>query len=64
MFNPDIVLLQAGDCAFMFRLAVEVAEKYNAELVIYNSEGYYFKRLIIFRDTGLHTFYILFFYLA
>lgn len=61
MFNPDIVLLQAGDCAFMFQLAVEVAEKYNAELVIYNSEGYYFKRFDYFQGHGIaHILYPVF----
>ena len=42
-FRPDIVLLQAGDCAFMFNLAVETARCQNARLVIYSSEGYYYK---------------------
>lgn len=52
-FAPDIVLLQAGDCAFMYRLAVKVAKKQNAKLVIYNSEGYYFKNFDYFRSSGI-----------
>ena len=35
-FKPDIVLLQAGDCAFMYDLAAKTAKRQNAKLVIYN----------------------------
>ena len=42
-FKPEMVLLQAGDSPFLYDLAVEIAKKYNAPLVIYNSEDYYFK---------------------
>lgn len=60
-FAPDIVLLQAGDCAFMYDLAVETAKHTNAKLAIYNSEGYYYKDFDYFRGTGLaHTVYPLF----
>lgn len=52
-FNPDIILLQAGDFAFMYRLAVRLAEKCQAKLVIYNSEGYYFKDFDYFRSSGI-----------
>lgn len=58
---PEIVLLQAGDCAFLFHLAMEAARKYNAKLVIYNTEGYYFKNFDYFQGTGLaHFLYPLF----
>lgn len=60
-FQPDIVLLQAGDCAFMFDLAVETARCQNARLVIYNSEGYYYKDFDYFRGRGLaHWVYPIF----
>ena len=52
-FSPDIVLLQAGDCAFMFRLALRIAKKLSAKLVIYNTEGYYFKDFDYFRASGI-----------
>lgn len=52
-FNPDIILLQAGDFAFMYRLAVRLAEKCQAKLIIYNSEGYYFKDFDYFRSSGI-----------
>lgn len=60
-FAPQVVLLQAGDCGFMFRLAEDVAQQYNAKLVIYNSEAYYFKPFDYFRAKGLaHWAYPLF----
>lgn len=55
-FAPDMVLLQAGDCAFMYDLAVETAKHTNSKLVIYNSEGYYYKNFDYFRGTGLAHF--------
>lgn len=59
--HPDIVLLQAGDCAFMFKLAVKTAKRMNAKLVIYNSEGYYYKDFDYFRGRGLaHIVYPIF----
>lgn len=42
-FNPDIILLQLGDYAFMLRIALKLAKKRGIPLVIYNSEDYYFK---------------------
>lgn len=60
-FNPDIVLLQAGDCAFMYKLSVELSKRNNASLVIYNSEGYYYKDYDYFRASGLeHKLYPVF----
>lgn len=60
-FSPDVVLLQAGDCPFMFDLALKVAKKQSAKLVVYNSEGYYFKDFDYFRTKGLKkTFYPIF----
>lgn len=60
-FMPDVVLLQAGDCEFMFRLARETAKRLNTKLVIYNSEGYYYKDFDYFRGRGLaHMAYPLF----
>lgn len=42
-FDPEVVLLQLGDYAFMLRIALEIAKKRNIPLVIYNTEDYYFK---------------------
>lgn len=61
-FNPEIVLLQAGDSPFMYDLAYDVSKKFNVKLVIYNSEGYYFKDFDYFKSTGLaHLVYPVFF---
>lgn len=60
-FSPEIVLLQAGDCAFMFNIARKISKKYNIPLVIYNSEAYYFKKFDYFRSVGIKkAFYPLF----
>lgn len=60
-FAPDIVLLQAGDCAFLFAIAVEMVKKTRAKLIIYNSEGYYYKKYDYFRARGLaHVLYPVF----
>ena len=42
-FNPDIIVLQLGDYAFMLRIALKLAEKKRIPLVVYNSEDYFFK---------------------
>lgn len=42
-FNPEVILFQAGDSAFLFRIVRKLAEKYNIPVIIYNTEGYYFK---------------------
>lgn len=45
----------------MYRLAVKVAKRQEAKLVIYNSEGYYFKEFDYFRAHGMaHFLYPLF----
>ncbi len=52
-FSPEIILLQAGDSAFMLRLGRELSQKYHIPLVIYNSEAYYFKKHNYFRSKGI-----------
>lgn len=60
-FAPEVVLLQAGDCPFMLRLAEDLARQYAAPLVIYNSESDYFKDFDYFRARGpAHWCYPLF----
>lgn len=49
-FQPEIVLLQVGDCAFMNRLACRIAKKYGATLDVFNTETYYLKDFNYFRD--------------
>ena len=60
-FSPEVILLQAGDCAFMLKLATKLSNKYRIPLVIYNSEAYYFKKFDYFRSKGIaKLFYPLF----
>ena len=42
-FQPELILFQAGDAGFLFRLTVKTAERYDIPIVLYNTEGYYFK---------------------
>ena len=49
-FNPECVLLQMGDCDFLIRFTIWVAKRYHSEIIIYNSEAYYFKDFNYFRD--------------
>ena len=57
-FDPQVIVLQAGDFGYMFRLARKLAETFKIPLVIYNSEGYYFKDYDYFQAKGLaHLLY-------
>ena len=42
-FNPELIFFQAGHSSYRFKIATDLAKKRNIPLVIYNSEGYYFK---------------------
>lgn len=43
-FSPEVVLLQAGDAPFMYRIARKIASRFGVPLVMYNSENYVLKR--------------------
>lgn len=43
-FNPDIVMLQSGDSAFMLDIALEISKKRQIPLMVFNTEGYYFSK--------------------
>lgn len=45
-FQPNIVLLQAGDLPIMFDIAMKVAKSSSASLMMYNSEGYVLKDIL------------------
>ena len=49
-FNPECILLQIGDCAFMIKFALWCAKRFKSKIFIYNTEGYYFKNFNYFRD--------------
>ncbi|MDR4925436.1 glycosyltransferase [Peribacillus simplex] len=42
-FQPEVILFQAGDSAFMYDIARKLSIKYKIPLIIYNSEDYYLK---------------------
>ena len=56
-FSPEAVLLQAGDNAFLLRLAMTTASKYKIPLIIYNTEGYYFKNKNYFKGSGIASIF-------
>ena len=43
-FNPEVVLVQAGDSPFMLHITRKIAKKYNIPIVMYNSENYVLKK--------------------
>lgn len=60
-FNPEVIFAQAGDTAFRLKIATDLAKEKNIPLVVYNSEGYYFKRYNYMKDARLtKLFYPLF----
>jgi len=60
-FSPDVVLIQAGDNAFLLKIATDLAKEKNIPLIVYNTEGYYFKKKNYMKGSGLPAiFYPLF----
>ena len=55
-FVPDIVLLQAGDAPFMYKIARRIARKYHAKLVMFNTEYYVLKKLM-YASSGKQMFW-------
>lgn len=45
-FNPEVVLLQASDCPFMYAIAIRISVERNIPLIMYNSESYVLKKRI------------------
>lgn len=43
-FRPELILIQAGDAGFLFEIALEIGNKFDSPIIIYNTEGYYFKK--------------------
>lgn len=42
-FDPELIVFQAGDTPFMYKIARTISNDYKIPLVIFNTEGYYFK---------------------
>ena len=55
-FKPEIILVQAGDSSFLFNIALSIAQKYSAEIVIYNTEGYYFKKTSYLQENKISKY--------
>lgn len=61
-FNPEVVILQAGDLPAFYDIAVRIAKKKKIPLVIYNSEEYYFKDYCYFgEDASFKWLYPMFY---
>jgi len=54
--SPEIVLLQAGDAPFMYRIARKIARKYHAKLVMFNTEHYVLKN-VMYSYAGTNLFW-------
>ncbi|MDO5547856.1 MAG: hypothetical protein Q4F79_05140 [Eubacteriales bacterium] len=60
-FSPNVIVVQAGDSPFIFKLARLISTKKSIPIVIYNSENFYFKDYDYFRSDGVaHLMYPLF----
>lgn len=51
-FNPQLILFFAGESTFTFNIALKLSKAYNLPIVLYNSEGYYFKDRNYLKDSG------------
>lgn len=51
-YEPEIILVQAGDAGFLLNLAERISAQYHADIVIYNTEGYYFKTRSYLQDNN------------
>lgn len=52
-FQPELILFQAGDAGFLFRLTMKIAERYDIPIILYNTEGYYFKKKSYLHDSSV-----------
>ena len=52
-FNPELILIQPGDFAYIIKIAIKLSKKFNVPLVMHQSEAYYLKpnesRSLIYR---------------
>lgn len=55
-FSPNVIVVQAGDSPFIFRLARRISKEKSIPIVIYNSENYVFKDYDYFRSQGFAHF--------
>ena len=58
-FSPEVVLLQAGDSPFMYDLAMKIAKRYRAKIVIFNTEYYVLKKYMYSSVTSFSVWHSL-----
>ena len=56
-FQPQVVLLQAGDAPFMYKIARKIAIKYGAKLLMFNTENYVLKKRMYAAKPGDSMFW-------
>lgn len=54
---PEVILVQAGDAGFLLELAVDVGKRFGAQIIVYNTEGYYFKNNSYLPENWLSKFF-------
>ncbi len=52
-FSPDILLFFAGESVFTYKMAMKIAKYCDIPIVVYNSEGYYFKEKNYLKKGGI-----------
>lgn len=55
-YSPDIILLQNGDSAFILKIAIYLAKRYNIPLMMFNTEGFYFMTKNYMHKGGLSDY--------
>lgn len=54
-FKPQLILFFAGESTFTFNITQKIAKVYGLPIVVYNSEGYYFKDRNYLVDSGISS---------
>ena len=52
-FSPEVILFFAGESVFSFKMVLKIAKFCNVPIVVYNSEGYYFKEKNYLKNGGV-----------
>ena len=55
-FKPELIVFQAGNLGYLCKLVRKIANLYKIPLVVYNSEGYYFKKYDYVKETLSHSY--------
>lgn len=52
-FSPDVILFFAGESVFTYKITMKLAQFYNIPIIVYNSEGYYFKEKNYLKNSSI-----------